>query len=95
MLRINGETIDLNTINTLNKKHLDTHVVADTLNHCLYLACWKNLSEYQIQSIKDDIEKNFDRAKITKISYIDKSNFYYGIKIDNELLREYFRSYNV
>ena len=95
MLRINGETINLNTINTLNKKNTDTYIVADTLNHCLYLACWKNLSTEQIQTIKEDVEKNFNRVKITKISTIDKSNFYYGIKIDNELLREYFRSYNV
>lgn len=95
MLRINGETINLDTINKLNKTYTDTYVVADTLNHCLYLACWKSLTEDQIQAIKEDIEKNFNRVKITKISNIDKSNFYYGIKIDNELLREYFRSYNV
>jgi hypothetical protein len=95
LLRINGETINLDTINKLNKTYTDAYVVADTLNHCLYLACWKNLSTEQIQMIKKDVEKNFNRVKITKISTIDKSNFYYGIKIDNELLREYFRSYNV
>lgn len=92
MFRINGETINLSTVNTLNKKNTDTYIVIDTLNHCLYLACWKDMTVEEIQLIKEEIESNFDKIKITKVVQLDKSNFYYGIKIDNELLREYFRT---
>ena len=95
MFRINGETINLNTINTLNKQSTQTYIVIDTLNHCLYLACWEDLAPEEIQIIKADIENNFEHIKVTKVAHLDKSNFYYGIKIDNELLREHFRTYNV
>lgn len=95
MFRINGENINLSTINDLNKKNTDFYIVLDTLNHCLYLACWREKSLEEIEKIKKEVENKFERVKITKISQIDKSNFYYGIKIDNELLREYFRTYNV
>lgn len=95
MFRINGESINLSTINTLNKQYTNTYVIIDTLNHCLYLACWEDMSTETIQDIKTAIESNFERIKITKIAQLDKSNFYYGIKIDNELLREHFRTYNV
>jgi hypothetical protein len=69
--------------------------VIDTVNHCLYLACWQDFALEKINQIKQEIEDKFERIKITKVDRLDKSNFYYGIKIDNELLREYFRTYNV
>jgi hypothetical protein len=95
MFRINGETVNLSTINNLNKKNTQAYIVIDTLNHCLYLACWEDLSLEEIQTIKEEVESNFEHIKVTKILNLDKSNFYYGIKIDNELLREHFRTYNV
>lgn len=95
MFRINGETINLSTINDLNKKSTQAYIVIDTLNHCLYLACWEDLSKEEIQVIQTNIESNFKHIKVTKVAHLDKSNFYYGIKIDNELLREHFRTYNV
>jgi len=95
MFRINGETINMGTINDLNKKDPRVYIVVDTLNHCLYLACWEELSMEEIRTIKEQIESNFERIKITKILHLDKLSFYYAIKIDNELLREHFRTYNV
>jgi acyl-CoA synthetase (AMP-forming)/AMP-acid ligase II len=95
MFRINGETINMSTVNDLNKQNSSVYIVVDTVYHCLYLACWEDLELDEIYKIKDSIESNFERIKITKIAHLDKSNFYYAIKIDNELLREYFRTYNV
>lgn len=95
MFRINGETVNINTINNLNKQNTDVYIVVDTVYHCLYLACWNSPSMEEIQTIKKEIEAQFERIKITKIAQLDKSNFYYAIKIDNELLREYFRTHNV
>ena len=95
MFRINGESINLSTVNDLNKQYTNTYIVIDTLNHCLYLACWEEMSMEHIHAIKIEIESKFERIKITKVAQLTKSNFYYGIKLDNELLREYFRTYNV
>lgn len=95
MFRINGEAINLSTINDLNKQNTNVYIVVDTLNHCLYLACWEELNTEEIQTIKGQIENNFNQVKVTKVLHLEKSNFYYGIKIDNELLREHFRTYNV
>ena len=95
MFRINGETVNIGTINNLNKNEPRVYIVVDTLNHCLYLACWEDLTMAEIHTIKEKIESNFERIKITKIAHLEKSNFYYAIKIDNELLREHFRTYNV
>jgi hypothetical protein len=93
LVRINGETIDVGTINTLNREHPKTYIVIDTLNHCLYLACWEDTLDEEINAVRQKIKLNFKRVKITKISKLEKQNFYYGIKIDNELLREYFRNH--
>ena len=95
MFRINGESINLSTVNDLNKQYTNMYIVIDTLNHCLYLACWEEMSMEHIHAIKIEIESKFERIKITKVAQLTKSNFYYGIKLDNELLREYFRTYNV
>lgn len=95
MFRINGERIDLSTINELNKKNSKAYIVIDTLNHCLYLACWEELTLEEIDAFKNEVESKFERIKVAKVLHLDKSNFYYGIKIDNELLREHFRTYNV
>lgn len=95
MFRINGETLNLKFINDYNSTNTNTYIVVDTVNHCLYLACWQDLALEKINQIKQEIEDKFERIKITKVDRLDKSNFYYGIKIDNELLREYFRTYNV
>ena len=95
MFRINGETVNISIINDLNKQNTSVYIVVDTVYHCLYLACWEELSMKEINTIKTQIESKFERIKITKILQLDKSNFYYAIKIDNELLREHFRTYNV
>ena len=93
MLRINGEHFELATINKLNKQNQDYYVVADTLNHCLYLAHWEDKTQDEIDNYVNQVESNFTRIKIKKVTKLIKNNFYYGIKIDNALLREYFRTH--
>ena len=91
LIRINGETINVSTINTINSTYKDSYVVVDTLNHCLYIALWKDMLDIDV--LKQKVESHFNRIKVTKITLLEKQNFYYGIKLDNELLREYFRSH--
>jgi hypothetical protein len=91
LVRINGESFKLDIIHELNKRHEDFYVVVDILNHCLYLAYWELKTQQEINNYIEKIESNFSRIKVTKVSHLLKENFYYGVKIDNELLREYFR----
>lgn len=93
LLRINGEHIDLSFINKLNKQDDSRYVVVDTLNHCLYIAFWSEITDEYAQETIEDIESNFEKVKVTKYTVLNKKSFYYGIKIDNELLREYFRNH--
>lgn len=93
LVRINGETINLSTINTMNGIHTDSYVIVDTLNHCLYIALWEDMSAADIASLKQQVESQFSRITVAKITLLEKQNFYYGIKLDNELLREYFRNH--
>jgi hypothetical protein len=93
LVRINGEHINLSTINKFNKENINLYVVIDTLNHCLYIALWEDLDESTTTALKLKVESMFTNVKVNKISHLDKNSFYYGIKIDNELLREHFRNH--
>ena len=47
----------------------------------------------EINSYITEIENNFKRITVNKSMQLIKKSFYYGIKLDNELLREYFRNH--
>lgn len=93
MLRINGESFELSIITKLNKENEDFYIVVDTLSHCLYLAYWSKKTKEEVKHYIEQIESNFSRIKVKKATQLIIDNFYYGIKIDNELLREYFRTH--
>ena len=93
LVRINGEEINLSTINAINKANSDSYVVIDTLNHCLYIAFWTDLTHTEMNNFKQEVESHFKRVTVNKMTVLVKQSFYYGIKIDNELLREYFRNH--
>lgn len=91
LVKINGEVLDIKVINDLNVKNTDIYLVTDSLQNCLYLACWRSLPEDTISELKLFFKNTYDRIEITKVAVLTKKNFMSGIKIDNELLREYFR----
>lgn len=93
LVRINGEHFDLATINKLNKENDKFYIVVDTVSQCLYLAYWEDISQEEINSYITEIENNFKRITVNKSMQLIKKSFYYGIKLDNELLREYFRNH--
>jgi len=92
LIRINGETLDIQVINDFNNKNKNAYLVTDTVKNCLYLAFWNNID----QDIKTEYEQffknNFNRVEISKVQVLNEANFRTGIKIDNEMLREYFRN---
>lgn len=93
LVKINGEVLDIKSINDLNSRNESAYLVTDTVKNCLYLAFWNE----RCDSIKEEyinfFSKNFRRIQIDKTAVLNKSKFLTGIKIDNELLREYFRNY--
>lgn len=94
LVKINGEILDVKVINELNLKYNSIYLVTDSLQNCLYLACW-DCQEYTLVSELGLFFKNtYSRIEITKVAVLIKKNFMSGIKIDNELLREYFRKLN-
>lgn len=91
LIKIDGEILDIKYINSINSKYENYYIVTDTVKNCLYLACWTDTEKANI--VKDEVENNYKRVKIEKIATLNKQSFFSGIKLDNELLREYFRNH--
>lgn len=91
LVKINGEVLDIKVINDLNVKNTDIYLVTDSLQNCLYLACWNSQPAETVDELKLFFKNTYDRIEIAKVAVLTKKNFMSGIKIDNEMLREYFR----
>jgi hypothetical protein len=93
LIKINGEIVDIKIINEINEKYQSIFLVTDSIKNCLYLAYWDKEDIELFKSIDQDIKNKFKKINISKTAVLKKKNFLTGIKIDNELLREYFRNY--
>jgi len=93
LVKINGEVLDAKTINNLNTNESSAYIVTDTVKNCLYLAFWDIKNDALVKEYSNFFANNFNRIKIDKVAVLNKNKFLTGIKIDNELLREYFRNY--
>ena len=104
LIRINDIPINLNSLDHFCKKH-DNHIllVTDDVENKIYLLIQKN-SPYDsgTESINKLINRlnlmlfnsfNSDRVVIDKYVVEDAAKFISGIKLDNELIREYFRNH--
>ena len=96
ILRVNDVDVDQLFIQEISKKYDNNLIVViDILENLLYLA----LSP-AIQNIEQTVDEinllirerhGTDRLNISKYDVLDLETFVYGVKIDNELLREHFR----
>ncbi len=93
LIKIDGEILDIKIINDLNEKNPAAYIVTDTIRNCLYLAFWDTVDESLEIEYDNFFKNNFNRINIKKSTVLNKRKFLTGIKIDNELLREYFRIY--
>ena len=91
LIKIDGEIIDIKVINNINSKYQNAYVVTDSVMNCLYLAFWGDIVLDDYTEITNYIDEQFDRIKINKMAALEKRSFLSGIKLDNELIREYFR----
>jgi hypothetical protein len=91
--KINGNIFDLQLINGLNSKNPQANILLDSIKNSIYLIFWNSKDE-QLESYYVNFFKHmFNGAKIDKTAILDRSSFESGVKIDNELLREYFRNH--
>jgi hypothetical protein len=93
LVKINGEIVDIKIVNSINTKDEKFYVITDSVKNCLYLACWINVPKPDVDYFVKEVEYNFKRIPVSKIAVLNKQSFFSGIKLDNELLREYFRNY--
>lgn len=94
--RINGRDVPLKDYNEFAKEKLDADLVYDFVYQVIYLAIWtesQNLQKHTSE-INDELKRRSDNNHFLKKSKVlDKSEFLTGVKLDQELLREYFRRY--
>jgi len=94
MYRINGIEVDKEALDFTVDLHTSSRyqIVYDTVRSQIYLACWGRQKNIQkcVKRINKEVPKYHN---ITKAAELDKKEFISGVKIDQELLREYFRRY--
>jgi hypothetical protein len=96
MHRINGKFFRDTSYQRIVKDKLNSDLVFDFVNNRIYLAVWEtddNL-EQKIDEIQEVLKKRSDDTHyISKYKVLSYEDFLSGIKLDQELLREYFRRY--
>lgn len=94
LYRINGQVVDVQYYNKL-AADVNATCVIDTFKDSLYLAFWENTDfEKKVSHINSLITiKSRNLHKINKFALLNKNNFLSGIKLDMELLRDYFRKF--
>jgi len=70
---------------------IDGEIITDTIYNKLYLALWSDTDEMKINQLKEHINQINSRLQIDQSERINKYNFFRGIKIDKEMIRDYFR----
>ena len=93
LAKINGNIVDLQLINDLNSKNPQANILLDPIKNSIYLTFWNSKDEKLESEYTDFFNKTFNGVNINKTAILDKSSFESGVKIDNELLREYFRKH--
>jgi hypothetical protein len=94
MVKVNGEVLDLKVVAEMNSKYPDdAYIVVDSVNNSLYIAFWNSENNDITKEFNSFFKDNFDRIQVSKVASLQKKKFISGIKVDNELLREYFRQH--
>lgn len=97
LTRINGKGVPTKKYDRIVKEYLDADLIYDYALQDIYLAVWnddKNLKK-SARKINKILEKESRGSHyIRSYKVLDRNEFLTGVKIDQELLREYFRKYS-
>jgi hypothetical protein len=98
LIKINGVPVEKDLYDMLinSSKIPNSDFIYDVQENEIYLAVWdsrKNVDK-TVEKINQQIKRiSKNSHNIKKYAVLDKSEFMSGVKIDNELLRHYFRNY--
>ncbi len=92
IVKINQVELNLQEVSNIpNMFDIDGEIITDTIYNKLYLALWSDTDKTKISKLKEHINQINPRLQIDQWQHINKNNFLRGIKIDKEMIRDYFR----
>lgn len=94
LYRINDKELDIESYNTKIKSLINGQIVIDSVKESIYLAVWDeqiDLEELQKVNLWLKFQSN-GLHFITKHAILKQKDYLNGVKVDMEMLREYFRS---
>lgn len=99
LIRINDVEINLQILEQIEKDcDYDISIITDTIENRIYLGVWDNISidnyNTTINSINNKLANSFNTTDVfvSKHAFLNKDEFYSGVKLDKELCREHFRN---
>jgi hypothetical protein len=95
LLRINDIEIDEKKYQSVVDEYFLGDLIYDQIKSEIYLAIWKNIPDFekQINNLKQKIEQlSGGMHSIGKYAILEYDEFLSGIKLDKEMIREYFRN---
>jgi acyl-CoA synthetase (AMP-forming)/AMP-acid ligase II len=99
LIRINGVEINLQILSEFEYEFEEKFsIITDKIQNKLYLAIWEEMNKKTALKLTNSLIKRLQKIfksrniSISKFECLKKDKFKYGIKIDKELIREYFRS---
>lgn len=94
LYRINDLELDVNKYTAMLKKECDGDIIVDTNKNSIYIVLWDKTANNQIVKDIDRVmrEDSADLHFVSKYDYLTQSEFLTGVKVDRQILREYFRT---
>ena len=92
LYRINDLDIDVNRIQSEINKLMSADLIVDTHKDSIYLAIWEDTDDKNIKQINNLLRYHSDGLHfIKKYARLNSSDYLNGVKIDKEMIREFFR----
>ena len=93
LYRINDLEIDVSKYQLEIDKLMKAELVIDSKKDSIYLAVWENVDDKNINYINDLMRKDSEGLHfISKHAMLNYSDYLNGVKVDKEMLREFFRN---
>jgi hypothetical protein len=98
LIKVNQVEVNLGSLmETPSKFKIDALCLTDTVYNKIYLAIWEDIpdkvADVKTKVIDKDIKRNINKElEISKHAVLAKSDFMRGIKLDHEMIRDWFRN---
>lgn len=93
LYRVNDLEINVDSINKFVQRQCNGEILVDLIKDSLYLILWEDVDYNLVKIIDSKLrEMSGDLHYISKFAVLKQENFMTGVKVDRQLLREYFRN---